>query len=176
MNKNIQYLLEHSQKYIKPIDEPIITFLEMISNNTNGFQKKFYTDMLNDAQSIDIVSVYEVFDDDTIDKIINRIQPEMKGCYQNAYRLCDRIFDVRYTIKYCVGYMNYHGIPIEHAWNSVNGKYIDITKEFALQKPLDEDTYVLIAEYDVNTMRDLAVQAGTYDGLYLQQKKNEYEK
>lgn len=172
INENRNYITES----INPADEPIIQFLKMVSKNAYGFQKKLYTDMLNDAQSVDVVPVDEVFDEDTIDKIVNRIQPEMKGCYQNAYRLCDRIFDPRYIIKYCVGYMNYHGIPIEHAWNSVNGKYIDITKEFALQKPLDEDTYVLLAEYDVHTMRDLAAQTGTYDGLYMQQKKNEYKK
>lgn len=168
-NKNYRYLIESEISE----DDPIISFLKMVSSHTSGFQKKYYTDMLNDARSVEVVSVEEVFDQKTIDRIVNYIRPQLKECYQNAYRLCDRIYDSRYDIKYCQGYLNFNGIPIEHAWNSVNGKYIDITKEFALDG-LDDDSYVLIAEYDVNTMRSLAVQCGTYDGLYLQQKKNEY--
>lgn len=170
INESYRYLTESNL----PDNNPIINFLKMVAAHTNGFQKKYYTDMLNDARSVEVVSAEDVFDQEMIDKIINYIRPQLKECYQNAYRLCDRIHDSKYEIKYCQGYLNFNGIPIEHAWNSVNGKYIDITKEYALGG-LDNDEYVLIAEYDVNTMRSLAVECGTYDGLYLQQKKNEYK-
>ena len=171
INESYRYLTENNISD----NNAIINFLKMVVAHTSGFQKKYYTDMLNDAKLVEVVSAEEVFDQKTIDRIINYIRPQLKECYQNAYRLCDRIVDSRYDIKYCQGYLNFKGIPIEHAWNSVNGKYIDITKEYALDG-LDNDEYVLIAEYDVNTMRGLAVQCGTYDGLYLQQKKNEYTK
>ena len=176
MNNNIEQLIRYTlNEDINPKDQQIIDFLNLYAQHSSGIQQKIYQDKINMAQSVEVTSIYDVFDEDTIEKIKTRIAPQKKGCYQNAYKLCDRINDDRYDIKYCEGFLNYNGFPIEHAWNSVNGVYIDITSELALESGLT-DSYVLLAEFDKNTMWELALQTGTYDGLLNQQLMNKYKK
>lgn len=175
MNNSIEQLIKYTlNEDINPVDQQIIDILKMYADHSSGLQQKIYQEKLNMAQSVQVSSIYDVFDEDTIERIKTRIAPQKKGCYQNAYKLCDRINDPRYEIKYCEGFLNYKGLPIDHAWNSVNGVYIDITSELALESDLT-DTYVLLAEFDKQTMWELALQTGTYDGLLNQQLINKYK-
>lgn len=171
MKKFNNYIIEK----LKPEDEAIIDFLRLVSSNCSGYQKALFTDKLNDADSVDVVSIEEVFDKDTIEKIKKYVNPQPKGCYENAYKLCDRIYDERYDIKYCEGYINMKGIPIEHAFNSVNGKYVDITIELGLNNPIDEDTYVLIGEFPIDKVREILLQNGYYGNIYDTIKLNKYK-
>ena len=66
------------------------------------------------------------------------------------------------------------GLPIEHAFNSVNGQYVDITIELALNKDI-EDTYVKYCEYDVDQVREILVQNGFYGNIYDTIKLNKYK-
>lgn len=159
---------------LKPADEGILTMLNFFAKNSSGYQQKLFQDKLNDSDSVDIVSIYDVFDEETIEKIKRYVRPQPKCCYENAYKLCDRIYDKRYDIKYCEGYLNMKGLPIDHAFNSVNGQYVDITIELALEREL-EDTYVKYCEYDVDKVREILLQNGYYGNIYDTIKLNKYK-
>ena len=169
-NTYIQRIVEK----LKPDDEGILTMLKFFAENTSGYQQMLYKDKLNDADSVDIVSVYDVFDEKTIEYIKKRIKPQPKCCYENAYKLCDRMYDDKYDIKYCEGYLNMKGLPIDHAFNCVNGQYVDITIELALDRKL-EDTYVKYCEYDIDQVREILVQNGFYGNIYDTIKLNKYK-
>lgn len=151
---------------LKPEDESIMQMLDFFAKNTSGYQQKLYQDKLNDADSVDLVSVYDVFDEETIKQIKRRINPKPKCCYENAYKLCDRFaYEKDYDIKYCEGYLNMKGLPIDHAFNCVNGQYVDITIELALGREI-EDTYIKYCEYDIDKVREILVENGFYGNIY----------
>lgn len=160
---------------LRPADAGIMQMLKFFAANTSGYQQMLYTDKLNDADSVDIVSVYDVFDEDTIEKIKKYVNPQPKCCYENAYKLCDRLgYEKDYDIKYCEGYLNMKGLPIDHAFNSVNGQYVDITIELALEREI-EDTYVKYCEYNIDQVREILLQNGFYGNIYDTIKLNKYK-
>lgn len=63
-----------------------------------------------------------------IELIRRTVRPVVKGCYRNAH-LLTLLFPDR--VQYVEGKTNAF-IPIDHAFNRVGDKYIDITFEFAL--------------------------------------------
>lgn len=173
MNNLYQYILEKLHER----DKGIMTMLEFYAKNMSGYQQKLYKDKLKDAESVDIVSIYDVFDKKTIGEIKKYVHPKPKCCYENAYKLCDLLsFNDKYDIKYCEGYMNFKGtgFPIDHAFNCVNGQYCDITIELALNRKL-EDTYVKYCDYDINTVRKILVENGFYGNIYDTIKLNSYK-
>jgi len=56
----------------------------------------------------------------------NNIKPKANQCYLNALAVCMENSDVEYV----EGYMEVHGVPLEHAWNCYKGKHFDITQKF----------------------------------------------
>ena len=70
--------------------------------------------------------------------------------------------------------MNFKGLPIEHAFNKVDGKYVDITAELALNREI-EDTYVVFGEFDVNQVREILIQNGFYGNIYDTIELNKYK-
>jgi hypothetical protein len=87
-------------------------------------------------------------------------------CYENAYKLADRLYDLDKDIKYVEGYINMKGFPIEHAFNCVDGKYVDCTVELALGKNPQEDTYVKVGEFDLDEVREILLQNEYYGEIY----------
>jgi len=162
MNSLNQYILEA----IKSEDKGIIDMLEFFAKNTSGVQQAMYQQKLKDADSVDVVPLSEVFSEKEINEIKRRVHPQMKACYENAWKLCDRFqFDGKHDIKYCEGYLNMKGLPIEHAFNKVDDKYVDITVELALNRDI-EDTYVVIGEYDTYKVREILLQNEYYGNIY----------
>ena len=162
------------QEKLHERDNAVMHILSFYAANASGYQKKLYQDKLNDADSVDIVSIRDVFDEKTINKIKKYVNPKPKCCYENAYKLCDRLFGDGYDIKYCEGYLNYKGLPIDHAFNCVDGKYVDITVELGIKRELD-DTYVKYCEYDIDTVREILLQNGFYGNIYDTIKLNKYK-
>ena len=161
---------------IRDNDKGIIDMLNFFAKNCSGYQKELFTDKANDADSIDITPLSEVFSEEEIKEIKRRVRPAPKMCYENAYKLCDRFeYEGKHDIKYCEGYINMKGLPIEHAFNKVDGKYVDITIELALNRDPSEDTYVVYCEYDVNKVREILVQNGYYGNIYDTIKLNSYK-
>ena len=140
--------------------------LDFFARYMFGVQQEFYKKMKEDADSVDIVPLKEVFSDEEIKEIKKRVNPKPKACYENAWKLCDRFeFDGDHDIKYCEGYLNMKGLPIDHAFNKVDGKYVDITVELALNREI-EDTYVIVGEYDTDKVREILLQNGFYGDIY----------
>ena len=67
---------------------------------------------------------------------------------------------------YCEGYTSYMGIPIEHAFNKVGDKYIDITSELVLKKDVTDDEYVLLGEFTKEDVYKVTNETGYYGGVY----------
>ena len=152
---------------IKDIDKGIVDMLNFFAKNCDGYQKELFNQKAKDANSIDIVSLDEVFTKEEIKEIKKRVHPQPKCCYENAWKLCDRFeYEGNHKIEYCEGYMNYKGLPIEHAFNKVDGKYVDITTELALNRDPKDDTYIVIGEFDTNKVREILVENGFYGNIY----------
>lgn len=164
MKNIVQYITEA----IKDVDQQIIEILNFYAKNMSGVQQELYKQKIKDADSVDIVPLSEVFSKEEIEDIERIVRPQPKCCYENAWKLCDRLSYGKHDIKYCEGYLNMRGLPIDHAFNKVDGKYVDITIELALNKDIskEEDTYVIIGEYDDNQVREILLQNGFYGDIY----------
>lgn len=149
---------------LKDHDASIKQMLDVLSNCCSGVQAELFKQKLADADSVDIVSIYDVFNEEEIEQIKRSVNPQPKCCYENAYKLADRIHDR--NITYVEGYLNMKGLPIEHAFNCVDGKYVDITIELGLGRNVKEDTYVKIGEFDINEVREVLVENGYYGNIY----------
>ena len=151
---------------IKDSDQGIIEMLKFFAQSTSGVQQELFKQKVKDADSVDVVPLSEVFTEEEIKEIKKRIHPQPKCCYENAWKLCDRFeYEGKHDIKYCEGYLNMKGLPIEHAFNKVDDKYVDITIELALNRKI-EDTYVTIGEFDTDNVREILLQNQFYGDIY----------
>ena len=140
--------------------------LGLFARSSSGVQAALYSQKMKDADSVDIVPLSEVFTDEEIKYIKRVIKPKPKMCYQNAYKLMDYLAHTDHDIKYVEGYLNMKWLPIEHAFNVVDGKYVDCTIELALGRDVTEDTYIKIGEFDENEVREILLQNGFYGQIY----------
>ena len=162
-------LVSHITEAIKSEDEGIITMLKFFAQNMSGVQQELYKQKVKDADSVDIVPLSEVFTEEEIKEIKQRVRPKPKMCYENAYKLCDRFeYEGKHKIEYCEGYLNMKGFPIDHAFNKVDGKYVDVTIELALGRDVtaEGDTYVTLGVYNIDEVRRILVQNGFYGEIY----------
>lgn len=162
MKKIIEYLNEA----LKDTDKSIVDMLNFYAKNLPGVQGALYKQKAKDADSVDIVPLSEVFSEDEIEQIKKYVNPKPKMCYENAYKLADRLYDLDKDIKYVEGYINMKGFPIEHAFNCVDSKYVDCTVELALGKNPQEDTYVKVGEFDLDEVREILLQNEYYGEIY----------
>lgn len=159
-------IIEYIQEAVKDSDRSIVDMLNFFAKNCDGYQKELFTQKANDANSVDVVPLSEVFTEDEIKEIEKRVRPRPKMCYENAWKLCDRFeYEGKHKIEYCEGYLNMKGFPIEHAFNKVDDKYVDITIELALGRSI-EDTYVVIGEFDTDKVREILLENGYYGNIY----------
>ena len=91
-------------------------------------QRQYFTDTIAVAKRVEVVKAADVFDEREIELIRRTVRPVVKECYKNAH-LLTLLFPDR--VQYVEGKTNVF-IPIDHAFNRVGNKYIDITFEFAL--------------------------------------------
>lgn len=160
-------IIEYINEALKDVDAGIKQMLEFFAQNMSGVQAELFKQKAEDADSIDIVPLNEVFTEQEIQEIKRRLRPQPKMCYENAYKLMDRFsYDSNHEIEYVEGYINMKGFPIEHAFNKVDGKYVDVTIELALGKDPTEDTYVKIGEFDLDTVREILLQNQFYGQIY----------
>ena len=126
-------------------DSYLINYFKQISGITQGRQKDFWdwkvenAKLLNHVKTDDIRKQYP-----EIDSYLkrNKTSVNLKECYRNAGKLCMGVEGVNYV----EGEISYHGVPIEHAWNSINGQYFDITKDILFSTNSDYSEYVKIIE------------------------------
>ncbi len=159
-------LNKHIEEALKAEDQSIIDMLGFFAKSCSGVQQALFQQKVKDADSVDVVPLSEVFTEQEINEIKKRVNPRAKMCYENAWKLCDRFaYDSDHDIKYCEGYLNMKGLPIEHAFNKVDGKYVDITIELALNREI-EDTYIVIGEFETVDVVEILLQNGYYGNIY----------
>lgn len=125
--------------------------------------KQYFADTIAVAKRVDIVRAADVFNDYELEIIRDILKPQPQQCYRNAHLLC-QLFPER--LRYCEG-KTFAFIPIEHAFNRVGDKYVDITFEFALQDAeLLEHEYVVFGEYDLRTLERITRKTGYYGDIY----------
>lgn len=91
------------------------------------------------------------------------LKPQPQQCYRNAHLLC-QLFPER--VQYCEDKVLAF-FPIEHAFNRVGDKYVDITFEFALNDTeLLQHEYVVFGEYDLQTINRVTKETGYYGDIY----------
>lgn len=126
-------------------------------------QRQYFTDTIAVAKRVEVVKAADVFDEWEIELIRRTVRPVVKGCYKNAH-LLTLLFPDR--VQYVEGKTNAF-IPIDHAFNRVGDKYVDITFEFALNDTeLLQHEYVVFGEYDLQTINRVTKETGYYGDIY----------
>lgn len=125
-------------------------------------QRQYFTDTIAAAKRVEVVKAADVFDEREIELIRRTVRPVVKGCYKNAH-LLTLLFPDR--VQYVEGKTNVF-IPIDHAFNRVGNKYIDITFEFALGLDPTQYEYVAFGEYPAGVIEEITDQTGYYSDIY----------
>ena len=146
----------------------LISTLNNIMTICSPSQKAYYEQILKDIKPVEVVPISEVFTQEEIDIIKKILKPQPKECYRNA-TLLTHYFD-NHTIEYVEGYSNSIW-PIEHAFNKVDGKYIDITYELAIGLDVTQEEYASILEVSELEIWGYTISEGYY-GEYYQHKYN----
>lgn len=149
-------------------------FVKMCAKCCSGFQKAYFEQKAKDMDSIDCVKLDTIFDKSQIKQIKQRVRPKQNECYCNAFHFCTQSGINDHDIKYVEGYTTVSGIPIEHAWNKVDDKYIDITFELVLKHDVTKENYVILGEWDADTALKYMAKKGTYGGVYEEQFLDKY--
>lgn len=149
-------------------------FVKMCANVCSGFQQAYFEQKAQDMDSIECVPLSDIFAKSEIKQIKQRVRPKQNECYSNAFHFCTQSGISGHELKYVEGYTTVAGIPIEHAWNKVDDKYIDITLELVLKKNVSEEDYVILGEWDADTALRYMAEKGTYGGVYEAQFMKKY--
>ena len=163
----MKQLSQKISEALKDSDKPILDYIGMLAKFSSGVHQELAKQKQKDLDSVECVPLSEVFSKQEISDIKKYVHPIMKECYRNAWRLCDHYaFTKDHDIKYVEGFINFHGFPIEHAFNKVDGKYVDITQEIALKNDVTKEAYCVYGEFDTDTVRDILLQNGFYGQIY----------
>ena len=142
------------------IIEEMRAFLQM---GLNPKQRQYFADTIAVAKRVEIVRAADVFNDYELKIIRDVLKPQPQQCYRNAHLLC-QLFPER--VQYCEGKVLAF-TPIEHAFNRIGDKYVDITFEFALNDTeLLQHEYVVFGEYDLQTINRVTKETGYYGDIY----------
>lgn len=145
----------------------IIDELKQIATLLSGKQREAYDEMITDAKEVEVVPISEVFTDQEINLIKKAVKPKQHECYKNAYQLAMLFPD---KVKYCEGKMTVANklVGIEHAWNRVGNKYIDITMELVLGHDMTKygEEYVSLGDWGSKELLDISQRMGFYGGVY----------
>ena len=152
-------------------ENSLVVELRTIAGMVSGSQAEFYNQMLKDAKPIKVAKLAEVFSADQIAKIETFVAPKPKLCYQNA-----TLFSLYFpNVDYVEGKMTCCGaFGIEHAWNKVGDKYIDITMELALKRDPGEEEYLALGEYDAATVSKTCLDRGYYGEIYQEELRKKF--
>lgn len=55
---------------------------------------------------------------------------------------------------------------IEHAWNKIGDKYIDITMELVLHRDPTQEEYLSLGEYSEDVISPIVLETGFYGNIY----------
>lgn len=91
------------------------------NSKTQPFVKAFYDWQIQNVTEQHITQIKNL----PIANKLKHIEVKEHECFRNA--LYVSLADP--TINYVEGFIEVHGLPIEHAWNSWNGHHFDLTQE-----------------------------------------------
>lgn len=132
-----------------------------LTKNSVPRQKKWFEDMLKVAKPITMSRMKDVLTLEQIRQVKEFIKPEKKECYKNAHLLTLLLPGVEYCEgKVCAPF------GIDHAFNKVGDKYIDITFELALNDDPTKYDYAVIGEYGLDIIDEVTSQTGYYGEIY----------
>lgn len=106
-----------------------------------------------------------------VKKINEKYPPLPKACYLNASHLALNVPGCIYV----EGIVSFNGIPIDHAWNKINGKYFDSTYDIALEGHTPFDEYLAIIELDKDELKKYQKQGSEYESLISKVYRDKYE-
>lgn len=142
-------------------------YIELILKIASGKQKEWFEWQNNNAKEIKITPIEEVF----------KIHPEIKS-YIDAMKSSFKIKECYRTstlvahdvpaVKYVEGFVFFHGIPIEHAWNKIGDIYFDVTSDIVLKKHTDKsfgEEYDSVVELDSSTVMEHSFKTELYGEL-----------
>lgn len=81
-------------------------------------------------RAISHLQTVKIHPSSSVEVSMRGIRAKPKDCYLNALAVCMRNFDVEYV----EGYLEVHGVPLDHAWNCYKGKHFDVTEESLRQE------------------------------------------
>lgn len=139
----------------------LIEELKAFAKLTEGSkQGEFYQAKVDSAKAVKVSRLADVLTESQISYIKNVIRPKAKECYKNATLVAQYL-----DCEYCEGMMLVY-IGIDHAFNRVGDKYIDVTKEIALGENPTETEYITIGEYSAEQTIEISVKTGYYGNIF----------
>lgn len=130
-------------------DNSFFNYLKSIIDGTSGKQKEFYQWQRKNAEVVEMVSPELLIPELTEKWAKKRLR--VKDCYKNA----SLVMDLNPEIKYVEGVMMlWDKIPIDHAWNSYNGKHFDATSHL-WSKSDEKDLHIKLIELDYDALWDV---------------------
>lgn len=122
----------------------------------------FLKQLVSDARLVKVEPLANVVGRDRAREIIHAVRPQKNECYKNAtlLSLADKSF------KYVEGRVSAMAFPIDHAFNVIDGHYVDITLEYVLGKDVTSDSYIVIGEYEQHELMRATLENGFYGGVY----------
>lgn len=147
-------------------NNPIIEELQAFAGmNCNAKQKAYFERMAADAKPVQCVSVRDVFTADEIRQIKRVLRPKKHQCYRNAALLTE-LFPGR--VKYVEGFGWNRIVKVEHAFNRVGDKYIDITWEMVLNEDVTTYPYAALIESERDEiLADIQAHDNTTGDYYI---------
>lgn len=88
-------------------------------------------------------------------KLRKHAASQAKACFNNAFKA------LKHDSKYVLGYMFFHGIPIEHAWVKEGDTYYDVTLD-----PAKQESYVSLLELSHDEVFEYIEQHHSAPSLY----------
>lgn len=121
---------------------------------------RFYQAKADAATDISVVRCCDVLTQEELRWVRSILKPRMKECYRNALVLAQH-----FGCGYIEGQMLLY-FGIDHAFNKIRGKYIDVTKEFALGEDPTKTEYVSIGEYSSDEATKVALKTRQYGNVF----------
>ena len=141
--------------------------LSLLVNNTQSGQKVFYKQKLTDIKPIEITSVRELFTEEEVKIMTQTVKA--KECYKNAFRIAEILSTDTREVRYIEGVAflsDFGGVPIEHAFNSVDGKYFDATYELLNSLKDKNVEYSVYGDYSVDEVREVLLETKVWGEIY----------
>ena len=143
--------------------------IEQLFRDLDTRQHQYYADIAQGIKGVEVVRLSDVLSKDEVKELKKYVRPKRRMCYLNAYKVCEffSFCDTSHDVVYCEGYKSVCNVPIDHAFNKIDGKFVDITMEFALNdETFTDDEYAVIGEFGFGLVEDAALSTGFYGEVY----------